>query len=384
VSDGRERLAQKYDTRIADTVALAKSGTSIVGIVGSDLPRSLVSAAGAVPLRLFWTGEVSDSARDEAFVLLGRGIDRATQRLLAAVLDGQFDFLSGILVTHDCQASVVLFYILRELDRQGRISVPVHLVDLVHLDREPTLVFDVAQLARAAAVLEGWTGTAVTAESLRGEMLAHALVDAELATLQRRRRARHPVVTGSDALHAYGVASALPPGAALSFLRDVIADLPEVGDRAIGLRLFLSGSTPIGDELYLLIERQEIGGHPVSIVGEDHDWGDLVLTVKPELPRADMALEELYAALVAGMLGADPAAPTAGQKARGVASRAAISATGAAALLSIVREHDDAAAWDFPHQFADAGVPARLLDRQPALPSTESLTEALADLAGVA
>jgi hypothetical protein len=44
--------------------------------------------------------------------------------------------------------------------------------------------------------------------------------------------------------------------------------------------------------------------------------------------------------------------------ARAEATRAGIDASGARALLSIVRAHDEAPLWDWRHQSATAGVPA--------------------------
>jgi len=390
VSSGTEILAEGYAARIANARRLANDGAPVVGLVGADIPRSLVTAAGAVPLRLF--GAESPSARAsenstseanaEAKELIGRAVDPATTDILRDVLDGEWDFLTGILVSHDCQASIMLFYSLRELSRAGSISIPVHLVDLVHLNREASLRFDIAQLRSAAGVLASWTGHDVTASSLRGAMTVTAQVGEELDRLQEIRRMRGAAIGGIDALHAYGVASALPPENAVALLRAVLAQLPEPTGDGADLRLFFTGSTPRGDKLYRAIEK-----HDAVIVGEDHDWGDLVLTVRPVIPAQGAGLEELFAALATALLRGAPAAPTSGQNARGHAVREAIAASGARALLSVVREQDEAAAWDFPHQSSEAGVAAVMVDRLPAdLDATveAQLADALSALRGAA
>ncbi|WP_324278077.1 hypothetical protein [Blastococcus brunescens] len=46
-------------------------------------------------------------------------------------------------------------------------------------------------------------------------------------------------------------------------------------------------------------------------------------------------------------------------------------------LLAVVREHDEAPAWDFPAQEAAAGVPAVQLARQPYRTDADELRGAL-------
>jgi hypothetical protein len=376
MSDHLGELARRYASRIENARDAALTGTPVIGIVGADLPRALVSAASALPLRLFG----SDSPSHEADTLLGRGVDEGTRGLLTRILDGELDFLTGIVVTHDCQASINLFYALRELARSGRITVPVTLVDLVHLDRPPTFAFDSAQLVRAIRAIEGWTGKAITASELRRAMLEWGTVADDLELLQRFRRAPHPALTGLDALHAFGVASAADAADAHTLLTKVATELREVEAEVPAMRLFLTGSSPLGDSLYRRLEALPSGEGTVVIVGEDHDWGELSLSVRPKLLPEDATVDQLVGSLTRALLSAAPAAPTSGQRERGAATRQGILASGATALLSIVREHDEAAAWDFPHQAEAAGVASRMVDRQPLAPADDVLRAALSEL----
>jgi benzoyl-CoA reductase/2-hydroxyglutaryl-CoA dehydratase subunit BcrC/BadD/HgdB len=378
VTPATELLATAYDNRLSHSRAAAASGTPVIGLVGADIPRSLVAAAGATPFRLFGVGQISEESAE----LLGRSVDSATLAMLTSILAGDYDFLTGILVSHDCQASIHLFYTLRELVRAGRLSVPVHLVDLVHLDREPSRVFDVAQLTEAARVLGTWTGTAVTAESLLRSMADAAELSQVLRQLQALRRENSTVLSGVDALHAYGVASAMPAIEAQALLRSVADSLTADADSpptptglAPAIRIFLTGSSPQGDALYRAIEQQS-----VTIVGEDHDWGDLALTVVPAIPDGPPRLADLIDSLAVALLRAAPAAATSGQGARGQATRDGVAGSRATALLSIVREHDDAAAWDYPHQSTESGVPSALLARASDPVDSAQLDDALREL----
>jgi len=140
--------------------AVAASGRPVIGIVGRDVPALLVSAAGAHAFRL----APEPVATQEADAIMGRAVDRAASLVLAAVLDGSFDFLSGHLISRDTEASVRLFYTLQELRRRGRIAMPVQLIDQVHQNRESTVQFNIAQLERMWTTVEQWTLTSITTE----------------------------------------------------------------------------------------------------------------------------------------------------------------------------------------------------------------------------
>ena len=135
--------------------------------------------------------------------------------------------------------------------------------------------------------------------------------------------------------------TALPPDRAAALLESLLAEADQLPE-ASGTRVFLTGSSHDHPGVYAALE--EAG---LLVVGEDHDWGDL-LHHRLVDPPADPALLEL--ALAERYQHNGPAAA---------------SACGAEALVSYVRIHDDAPRWDFPAQRAATGLPAALVDRQP-------------------
>ncbi|WP_349902594.1 2-hydroxyacyl-CoA dehydratase family protein [Parafrigoribacterium humi] len=345
--------------------AIASSGRAVVGIVGRDVPALLVAAADAHPFRIAPEG----APTDETDRFLGRAVDRAATLVLASVLDGSLDFLSGILLSRDTESSVRLFYTLQELHRRGRTTVGVSLVDQVHQNRESTVQFNIAQLAGMVRTLESWTSTPITEASLSDAHAELVGLRAELERMRAERRARR--LAGTTALHAYRVAAALPPATTMELLR---ATTTEPTDAAFPL--FLTGSAPLGDEVYRAVEA--VGA---TVVGEDHDWGDPILS--DELPaRVDRGREQLLRDLALARLGGAPASASSTMAARASATRDGIIATGARALLSVVRPHDDAPAWDWRLQSARAGVPAVMVrgdaadDPQQIVAAVESLRAA--------
>ena len=210
--------------------------------------------------------------------------------------------------------------------------MPVHLVDLVHLDRAPSHDFNTAQLQRTIDIVASWTGSAATPATLRTAILQTRELHAALEQIQTLRRDAGSSIRGVDSLHAFGVASALPAGAAIEMLRGV-TDETTTHDERERLRLFFTGSSPLGDSLYRAIESRD-----VLIVGEDHDWGELILSTSPAEPEPASSVERLLDSLATTLQRSAPAAQTSGQFARGRATRSAVQRSGARAVLSVVRK----------------------------------------------
>ncbi|MGY1809461.1 2-hydroxyacyl-CoA dehydratase [Blastococcus sp. SYSU D00669] len=351
-----ERLAELYAARPEHVRAL---GRPVVGVVGADVPAELVEAAGAVAYRLHGSPNlVSDEARE----VLGNALDPVAHAVLTRLLDGSLAFLTGLVVSRDSQSSLQLFYALRELRRlePHRPLPPVVLLDLLHLPTAHTARYDEVRLRQLAGTLAGWTGTAPTPARLAAAVAAAARVRGLLRDLR-------PRVPGTTALHAVGVASALPAADVVPLLEQVLAEADQVPG---GRRVFLTGSGQDTDELYRALE-EELG---CLVMGEDHDWGALALPADP--PAADLG------ALALAYRDRGPAAPTASIGRRAAATAERVRDAGADLLLAVVREHDEAPAWDFPAQAAAVDVPAVLLARQPYRVDADALRAAVAVPAG--
>jgi hypothetical protein len=119
-----------------------------------------------------------------------------------------------------------------------------------------------------------------------------------------------------------------------------------------GTRVFLTGSWHDTPHVLRLLESSGF-----LVVGEDHDWGDLLFERPAGVPTLE-ALAERYQHN-------GPSAPRASIRARAAHTAWAVRRCHADLLLSYARAHDDAPAWDFAAQRDAAGVPAVLIDRQP-------------------
>jgi benzoyl-CoA reductase/2-hydroxyglutaryl-CoA dehydratase subunit BcrC/BadD/HgdB len=359
-----DRLAELYAGRPDQASARAAAGTPVVGVVGADVPAELVEAAGAVAYRLHGSPDlVSDEARE----ILGASLDPVVHSLLTRLLDGSWAFLSGLVVSRDSQSSLQLFYALRELRRiePARRLPPVVLLDLLHLPTEHTARYDEVRLRQLTDQLADWTGTPATPDRLADAVRSVGRVRALLREVSAlRAQGRLP---GTAALQAVGVATASPAVDVVPLLEQVVA---EAGEVPAGRRLFVTGSGQDTDELYRLLE-EELG---CRVVGEDHDWGPLALPAEPVAPD--------LASLARAYRDRGPAAPTASIARRAAATAGRVRGARADLLLAVVREHDEAPAWDFPAQAEAVDVPAVLLARQPYRVDVDELRAAVAVPAG--
>ncbi|MFT7870266.1 MULTISPECIES: 2-hydroxyacyl-CoA dehydratase family protein [Amycolatopsis] len=315
-----------------------------MGYVGADVPVELITAAGLRPLRL--AGKPGgDSALGDRY--LGRGVDPVARSILTRILTGDYGPLEAIVVSRDCEASLRLFYALRELNRvepEWQLP-PVRLVDVLHLPHHTTTRYVHAKIAQLRAWLGQWRP--IGDDDLAEAITAHDTLRRSLGRLAAERRANR--LSGTRFLEVVAETTALPVTEAIALVDRLLAsELTEAG----GVRLFLTGSSHDSPGVYETLERNGF-----LVVGEDHDWGEL-LSARTCAAPTELALAERYQYN-------GPAAPRASIRQRAAHTAAAARACGAEVLLSYARVHDDAPPWDFPDQRAATGLPAVLAERQP-------------------
>ncbi|MFJ7216003.1 2-hydroxyacyl-CoA dehydratase [Amycolatopsis sp. NPDC098790] len=326
-----------------------------MGYVGADVPVELITAAGLRPLRL--TGKPgADSTLGDRY--LGRGVDPVARSILTRILTDDYGPLEAIVVSRDCEASLRLFYALRELHRiEPALGLPpLRLVDVLHLPHHTTTRYVHAKIAQLREWLGRWRP--IGDDDLAAAITAHDTLRRSLGRLAALRRANR--LSGTRFLETVAATTAVPVAEATALVDGVLAD-----PRAVeGVRLFLTGSSHDTPNVYETLERNGF-----LVAGEDHDWGELLFARICAAPT-ELALAERYQHN-------GPAAPRASIRHRAAHTAAAARACRAEVLFSYARVHDDAPPWDFPEQRAATGLPAVLAERQP---YGELTAEALAAL----
>jgi benzoyl-CoA reductase/2-hydroxyglutaryl-CoA dehydratase subunit BcrC/BadD/HgdB len=322
---------------------------SVIGYVGADVPVELITAVGGLPLRL--AGDpAGGSAQGDLY--LGRGVDPMTRSILSCLVAGDYGDLDRVLVSRDCEASLRLFYALRELRRvEPWVGVPeAYLVDILHLPHRTTARYDRTRIVQLMERLGDWQGRKISDESLGAAVAAHDEQRRLLAEVAALRRCTPARLTGGEFLAIVGAGTAMPVGEHVGMLRRLLAESDGLVGHE-GTRVFLTGSGHDTPAVYEAIE-----GAGYIIVGEDHDWGDLLFEKRVGSPTLD-ALVERYQFN-------GPAAPRAAIRDRAGHTAMAAARCSAEVLISYVREADEAPLWDFEAQRRATGLPAVLLKRQ--------------------
>lgn len=340
-------------------------GRPVVGCIGADVPVELLSAAGALAVRL---GGRSGTETPLADRYLGRGIDPATRSVLQRILMRDFGELDGLVVSRDCEASARLFYALRELRRvEPDVHLPpVHLVDVLHLPHRTTTRYVLAKLVEFRRVLESWVDHPISDTAVAEAIEAHDRLRSLLSEFAALRESDTVRLSGTNALAVVGAITSLPVHDAIELVGRAVtesASFPAV----TGARAFLTGSGHDSTEVYSELEN---GGW--LITGEDHDWGTSFFRARVGEPTL-LALAERYQHN-------GPSAPRASIRRRAAHTAAAARQAGAAGLISYVRARDNAPPWDFAAQQRATGLPAILLEQQPYGGLTDRARASLAEL----
>ncbi|MGR6917431.1 2-hydroxyacyl-CoA dehydratase [[Actinomadura] parvosata] len=361
-TDGPATDGRAADDRAADGRA-ADGHAPVVGYVGADVPVELLTAAGARAFRLTGDPDAGSGTGDR---YLGLGVDPAARSVLTRLLAGSFGHLDRVVVSHDCEASLRLFYALRELRRvePGTALPEAYLVDLLHLPHRTTARYNRRRIGEFAARLEAWTGRSL---DLPRAVAAHDERRRLLAAAAELRRAVPARLTGRQFLAV--VNAPLPVDEHVALLRRLLDEADRLQEHP-GRRVFLSGSDHDTPHVYEAVESE---GY--VIVGEDHSFGDLSVTAPigaGSLNAGSLKAGSLNTSLGAGGLDvlaehyhrSGPTAHRATPGERAAHAAAAVRRCRAELFVAYSRAGDEAPAWDFPAQRAALDVPAVLLERQ--------------------
>lgn len=368
-----DAFAEHYPNRMSRARERAAQGTAVVGFVGADVPRELIAATGALPLRLH---SRSGPPSEDAVRLLGEATDPVAHSILSQILANELDFLTGILLSRDCEASLQLFYVLRQLAARRPGMPTVHLIDILHLPRESTALYNRRQMAVCARTLAQWTGNTLDQASVGTSIAQYQELRGQLRAVQALRQDGR--LSGTASLHVAAAAESLPPAEAVEWAGQLVRSVTDSEPPSDGgLRLFFCGSAQDQDGVYRAIE--DLG---IQIVGEDHDWG-LVASAAQVTTPAEAGMEDLLALLAHSYHYRSPAAATASLEVHAQWSADQAGFCGAEAVLCLTRVFDDAPAWDYPKMaeyLHGKGMPSVLMNRQPVEPPPALLRESLAPL----
>lgn len=328
-----------------------------IGVVGNDVPRQLVLACGLVPVRLTGQWSTGEPRRSSD---LG-AVDDAVAGIYDDLRDGVHADLDAVVVCNDSQANLRLFYLLRARGLGGR----VHLVDLPRQDAPETRVFAHAQYRSLVEFCAGVSGIHPTASSWLEA--AAAVRRVQTAAERMRQRRVQGDCSGTEALAGYRDATGLPPEQAVASI-----DARRGGCEAGRVRVHVTGSAHPDDTVYRILQEQG-----VEIVSDDHDTGDRTLLgpavtaegVHAGVPEGaaegdddllDHRVDALLDPIATAHFGRTATSAVELAQARARLTAELASSAGAAAVLGIVRDADEAPLWDLADQrehLRQVGIP---------------------------
>ncbi|HTW98753.1 MAG TPA: 2-hydroxyacyl-CoA dehydratase family protein [Acidimicrobiales bacterium] len=344
----------------AARASVTTSGAGVIGLVGGDVPREPVLAAGLLPVDL----DPALLAADCHDLPPGLQLADPAAAVCSAILAGRLAGLDGLVVGRGSDCFVKLFHVLRELARRGRAGLPaLHFHDRLVLASPSADAYNRRRLSELVATLATWSGRRVGDAELVSAIAQRNAVAAAVRSVDRLRRGNEPSMLASEVLALAGAARRLPPIEACNLLDEALRgrspsappappsqpqpSQPQPSQprpRPGALRLVLSGSDH--DHLALYDELESSGA---LVVGEDHGWGARVWALD-----ADESGEPLSALLERdGRLAPAPARG-------GIAGRvqdvlATLARDRGSAILQLVVGDDEAPGWETPALAAAAG-----------------------------
>jgi benzoyl-CoA reductase subunit C len=232
----------------------------IIGYCCTYTPEEIIHAAGLHPFRLFGgTGDtgIADKHLQSYCCSLVRGV-------LADVLNGRLDALSGAVFPHTCDTMQRLSDIWRM-----NTSFPffADVVFPVKLNTESAREYFEEVLRKFRADLEKGFGTVITDESLRNSIKLTNIIRSSLKKIYQAHADNPALITGSDLNKVAMTAMILERETAASMLADLADEIAKgpVSSGPKRRRVMLVGSLCAQPDIYSILEK----------AGADAVWDDL-------------------------------------------------------------------------------------------------------------
>ena len=370
------RLKTAYDDRKAVLKGWKDAGKKVVCVAGYDVPDEIILAAGMLPFRVtgYYGGErkSADKYLEYSFGAIWKGIWES----ITEDYTGLMDYLVF------CSSSdmfLKLFYYFRPM---SRLEPERTLPEIKYLDYElveksfKSQERNERELRDLVEQVEAWSGTKVTAESLKSAIeLCNEYRQAltEFSALRSKDNAR---VNGSEALVAIGGSMFMEKAEAIATLRELTAAAAS-WQTVEGARIYYVGSPQETTEVYELAESAGL-----NFVGEDHDMGARMFDTQVRTTI------EPVSALAERLLNRMPSSEKGSIKARVKAIGEKLAETQAEGFLTYMNNNDEAYVWDYPSISKEVlqprCIPSYTVQKQTwPLTEPETLTAQFAELAGM-
>ena len=218
-----------------------------IGFFCPYVPEELLHAAGALPFRLMGTPIKMSHVQAH----LPPNCCHLVKSSLESLLQGELDFLRGIIFSHTCDAMQGLADIWA---LQRRIPLQFNLMMPSHLDSEFSRPYLKAEIERFKDFLESNVGK-ITPQSLKASIQLFNRIREKLQEIYTRRPKWHTQISGRDFARIIRAGYLMDRARYLELLEEIWNALPEKGDDSGNLvPIFLAGNMTHSDFYFSLIE----------------------------------------------------------------------------------------------------------------------------------
>ena len=196
------------------------SGSPVIGYFCHYVPREIILAAGALPLRLRGSGS-TDSSLGDAY--LSSRLCTYVRHVMSIALDGQYDFLDGEISSNACdhvRRSADVFVKKTGIPFHGFLSIPRN-------PRESLYAYYLQELRNLVDGLEGHFGVEIDDDRLRDAIRTLNQNRRLLQRLNQMRLEERPKLSGAEALSVHIASQVLPPDVFCKLADQLIQELED-------------------------------------------------------------------------------------------------------------------------------------------------------------
>lgn len=168
-------------------------GKKVIGVIGSYVPEELIYAAGMLPWRIIGTRKTNVPA---AIAYLSEGSDPYCTHVLESILEGELDFLDGVVATDFDGNNRALWDVCVHLKKFPF----AHILHLPYQNSELSRNAFAKSLSRLKSALGEFGGVDVSDESISKAIEVYNRMRQLLKNIYDLRRRQVPPITGNEAL----------------------------------------------------------------------------------------------------------------------------------------------------------------------------------------
>lgn len=245
---GLIRAHELYEHRGVRAKELSQKGRKIIGYFCSYTPVELFTALDIVPYRIH--GKVGKSI-EQAGQYLESIVCPYVRSCFDLALSGEFNFLSGTIIPHTCDAMHRLYDIW-----QYYLKPPFsYSLYVPHMTHPASYEFFQKEITNLKESLERFVGRHASEEDLLEAIKLHNRSRVLLRELYELRRADPPLISGTEVMWVLVAGMTTPVQEFIELLEDVISETRNRKTSSENKpRLLISGSEVDDDDLIRLVE----------------------------------------------------------------------------------------------------------------------------------